>query len=220
LHIGGNDPKDIQYEIIGVVGDTKYESVRAGFAPTAYLLLKDKGATFALRTALTPAMLIPAVRKVVKDVDDNLPVFGVRTQAEAINRYLLNERMVTGLFALFGVLGLVLSCIGLYGLLSYNVALRTREIGIRVALGAQRRDALFLIIREALILIIFGSMAGTVAAFVVTRFLRGLLFDIRPSDPVTFVAVCALLMLVGLLASLAPARRATQVEPVVALRYE
>jgi predicted permease len=220
LHIGGNDPKDIQYEIIGVVGDTKYVSVRGGFAPTAYLLLQDKAATFALRTALTPAMLIPSVRNVLKDVDDNLPVFGVRTQAEAINRYLLNERMVTGLFALFGVLGLVLSCLGLYGLLSYNVALRTREIGIRVALGAQRRDALFMIIREAFMLIIFGSMAGIVAAFVVTRFLQSLLFDIRPSDPVTFVAVCALLLLVGLLASLAPARRATQVEPVVALRYE
>jgi ABC-type antimicrobial peptide transport system permease subunit len=203
-----------------VAGDTKYESVRAGFAPTAYLLLKDKGATFALRTALTPAMLVPSVRNVLKDVDDNLPVFGVRTQAEAINKYLLNERMVAGLFALFGVLGLVLSCIGLYGLLSYNVALRTREIGIRVALGAQRQDALFMIIREALMLIIFGSMAGTVAALVVTRFLRSLLFNIRPTDPVTFVAVCTLLMLVGLLASLAPARRATTVEPVVALRYE
>jgi ABC-type antimicrobial peptide transport system permease subunit len=128
--------------------------------------------------------------------------------------------MLTSLFSLFGVLALVLSCIGLYGLLSYTVALRTREIGIRVALGAQRRDALLLIMREGLMLIIFGSMVGTVAAFAVTRLLQSLLFNIRPTDPVTFVAVCALLVLVGLLASFAPARRATHVEPVVALRYE
>jgi ABC-type antimicrobial peptide transport system permease subunit len=220
LHIGGNDPKDIQYEIIGVVGDTKYESVKGDFAPTAYLLLKDSGATYALRTASEPAPLIPVVRKVVNDVDVDLPVFSFRTQTEAIDSHLFNEHMLTSLFSLFGVLALVLSCIGLYGLLSYTVALRTREIGIRVALGAQRRDALLLIMREGLMLIIFGSMVGTVAAFAVTRLLQSLLFNIRPTDPVTFVAVCALLVLVGLLASFAPARRATHVEPVVALRYE
>jgi len=220
LHIGGTDPNDIQYEIIGVVGDTKYESVKGDFAPTAYVLLKNSGAAYALRTASEPTTLIPAVRKVVNDLDVDLPVFKFRTQTEAIDSQLFNERMVTRLFALFGVLGLVLSCIGLYGLLSYTVALRTREIGVRVALGAQRRDALLLIVREGLMLIILGSMVGTVAALAVTRLLQSLLFNVRPTDPVTYVAVCALLVLVGLLASLAPARRATHVEPVVALHYE
>lgn len=220
LHFQRGDPNDPQYEIVGVVGDTKYESVKDRFAPTAYIPLKESGATYALRTASDPAAFIPTVRKVVNDIDDNLPIVKARTQTEAIDRYLFNQRMLTGLFALFGVLGLLLSCIGLYGLLSYNVALRTREIGIRTALGAQRQDALLLIIKEGVLLIISGSVLGTLVAIGVTRMLRSLLFGIRPTDIMTFGSVWLILVIVGLAACLVPASRATYIEPVVALRYE
>jgi len=114
----------------------------------------------------------------------------------------------------------LLACIGLYGLLSYEVARRTREIGIRSALGAQRRDVLRLVIRQGLVLIILGLVAGMVASLAATRFLQSLLFGVRTTDPWTFAAVCALLISVGLLACYIPARRATRVDPMVALRYE
>jgi ABC-type antimicrobial peptide transport system permease subunit len=115
---------------------------------------------------------------------------------------------------------LLLACIGLYGLLSYEVARRTREIGIRAALGAQRLDVLRMVIRQGLVLVIFGTVAGIVASFLATRFLETLLFGVRATDPWTFLAVSGLLVTVGFLACYIPARRATRVDPMVALRYE
>jgi predicted permease len=220
LHFGGNDPKDPQYEIVGVVGDTKYAGLRDEIAPTAYIPLKDGDAHFALRAGINPQTLLPAVRKVVSDLDDNLPVFDVRTQTERIDRLLFNERLLARLATLFGLLALVLACIGLYGLLSYEVARRTREIGIRAALGAQNRDVLRLVGTQALVLVALGVVLGIVAAMGVTRSLGSLLYGVQPSDPITFLAVCALLTIVGLAACYIPARRATRVDPLVALRYE
>ena len=188
--------------------------------PTAYLPLKNGQLTFAVRTAAVPSSLIPAVRKTVSDVDNNLPVFGVRTQTQTIDRLLFNQRLVARLSSLFGLLGLLLACIGLYGLLSYEVARRTREIGIRAALGAQRRDVLRLVIKQGLVLVVLGAAAGIGASFAVTRFLQSLLFGVRATDFWTFAAVCGLLVLVGMLACYIPARRATRVDPMVALRYE
>jgi ABC-type antimicrobial peptide transport system permease subunit len=114
----------------------------------------------------------------------------------------------------------VLACIGLYGLLSYEVARRTREIGIRAALGAQRQDVLRMVIKQGLVLVVFGLVAGVMVAFGATRFLQSLLFGVKPTDPWTFAAVCGLLISVGVLACYIPARRATRVDPMVALRYE
>jgi hypothetical protein len=128
LHFGGNQAKDPQFEIVGIVGDTKYEGLRSDNAPTAYVLLKEGKATFALRTASTPAALIPAVRNLVASLDNNLPVMRIKTQSETIDRLLFNERLVTTLFAWFGGLGLVLACIGLYGLcLTKWLAVRKRS---------------------------------------------------------------------------------------------
>ncbi|MGC1485587.1 MAG: ABC transporter permease [Candidatus Acidiferrum sp.] len=220
MHFGGTDAKDPRQEIIGVVANTKYDRLRTAEAPTAYVPLKNGEVTFALRSAAAPAALIPAVRHIVNDVDENLPVFGVRTQSQTIDRLLFNERLVARLSSLFGLLGMLLACIGLYGLLSYEVARRTREIGIRAALGAQRRDVLGMVVRQGLVLVVFGSAAGIVASLAATRFLQSLLFGVRSTDPWTFTAVWGLLMLVGLLACYIPARRATRVDPMVALRYE
>ena len=220
MHFGGADPGEAQHEIVGVVADTKYDDMRKADEPTAYVPLKNGELTFALRTAGAPGALISAVRKTVNDVDENLPVFGVRTQTQTIDRLLVNQRLVARLSSLFGLLGLLLACVGLYGLLSYEVARRTREIGIRSALGAQRRDVLRLVIRQGLVLIVVGLVAGVVAAYGATRFLQSLLFGVRATDPWTFAAVCSLLVIVGVLACYIPARRATRVDPMVALRYE
>jgi predicted permease len=220
MHFGGTDPGEAQHEIVGVVADTKYDDMRKADEPTAYVPLKNGQLTFALRTAGAPGALIPAVRNTVNDVDENLPVFDVRTQTQTIDRLLVNQRLVARLSSLFGLLGLLLACIGLYGLLSYEVARRTREIGIRAALGAQRRDVLRLVLRQGLVLIVVGLVAGVVVAYGATRFLQSLLFGVRATDPWTFAAVCGLLVIVGVLACYIPARRATHVDPMVALRYE
>jgi len=221
LHFGGGDPGEkLDKEIIGVVADTKYDDMRKADEPTAYIPLKNGELTFALRTAGAPGALIPGVRKTVNEVDSNLPVFGVRTQTQTIERLLFNERLVARLTSLFGLLGLLLACIGLYGLLSYEVARRTREIGIRAALGAQRRDVLQMVLRQGLVLIVVGLVVGVLAAYGATRFLQTLLFGVRATDPLTFAAVCSLLVAVGVLACYIPARRATRVDPMVALRYE
>ncbi len=220
LHFGGTDAKDSPWEIVGVVGDTKYATLRAAGAPTAYVPLRDGGATFALRTTTAAAALIPAVRDVVNETDTNLPLFKMRTQVETIDRLLFNERLVARLFGLFGGMGLVLACIGLYGLLSYEVTLRTREIGIRTALGAQRSDVWLLVLRQGALLVALGGAAGVGISLVVTRLLDSLLYRVQPTDLTTFVWVTALLATVGVIACLLPARRATLVDPMVALRCE
>jgi predicted permease len=220
LHFGGSDPKDPQWEIVGVVGDTKYATLRSAEAATAYVPLTTGGATFALRTVVSPVGLMPAVRNLVNEVDSNLPVVRMRTQSDSIDRLLFNERLVAGLFGLFGALGLTLASIGLYGLLSYEVTRRTREIGIRTALGAPRLDVVLLVLRQGLVLVVLGAAAGSAAAVGLTRLLQTLLYGVRPMDPITFVLVAGLLIAVGVLACSLPARRATRVDPMVALRCE
>ncbi len=222
MHFGGSgtDPKDPQREIVGIVADARYDELRRDIAPTAYIPLREGGAHFALRTASAPAALIPVVRRIVSDLDDSLPIADVRTQSQVIDRLLFNERLVARLSSLFGLLALALACIGLYGLLSYEVACRTREIGIRAALGAQRSDVLRLVVNQGLALVVLGSLTGMAAALGLTRYLQSQLFGVRPTDPPTFLAVCALLAMIAFLACYIPARRAMRVDPIVALRYE
>ena len=222
LHFGGNNPNDTQYEIVGVVADTKYDDLRKEAKPTAFIPMKSGygRAHFSLKTASNPQALLPAVRRVLSGVDNDVPLFDVRTQTERIERLLFNERLIARLGSLFGMLALALACIGLYGLLAYEVTHRTREIGIRTAMGAQQRDVVRLIAVQGLLLIAIGASSGILAALGVTRGLRSLLYAVQPADPITLVSVCALLALVGLAACLIPARRATRVDPMVALRYE
>ncbi|MHB1938750.1 MAG: ADOP family duplicated permease [Acidobacteriaceae bacterium] len=223
LHLGGigdDDAKDPQWTIVGVVRDTKYQNLRSAEAPTTYVPLMKGGATFVLRTAAAPAVFMPAVRQIVNNTDRNLPVIRMRTQSETVDRTLFNERLVARLFGLFGALGLALACIGVYGLLSYEVARRTREIGIRSALGAQRVDLLLQVVRQGLVLLVCGVAAGIGVAMGVTHLLASLLYDVRPTDAVTFCGVAALLICVGLVACFLPARRAASIDPMQALRAE
>jgi predicted permease len=220
MHFGSDDGKDPQWEIVGVVGDTRYATLRDENAPTAFVPQTSGGTTFALRTAADPAMLMGAARNAVSGVDSNLPVERMRTQTDAVDRLLFDERLLARLFGLFGVLGLTLAAIGLYGLLSYEVARRTREIGIRTALGAKRRDVLALVLRQGLVLVVVGAAVGSVAASGVTRLLQSELYAVRPTDPMTFSLVGGLLVAVGVAACLLPAWRATRVDPMEALRCE
>jgi predicted permease len=148
LHFGADDQKDPQWEIVGGVGDTKYATLRREDTPTAYMPLASGGATFAIRTPLAPASLMPAVRNVVNSVDANVPIMRMRTQSDSIDRLLFNERLVARLLGLYAAVGLMLACIGLYGLLSYEVEHHTREIGIRTALGAQRSTIWSMAVRQ------------------------------------------------------------------------
>jgi predicted permease len=222
LHLGGTTPSGnkVEREIVGVVADAKYDDLRKPLEPTAYIPLQEGEAYFALRTSTKPEALIPEVRRIVGALDDNLPLFDMRTQTQTIDRLLFNERLVAKLSSLFGALALILACVGLYGLLSYEVARRTREIGIRTALGAQRREIFRLVLIQGLILAMVGALVGIGAAIGVTRYLGSLLYGIRATDPATFVIIAFLLIAVALLACYIPSRRATRIDPLVALRYE
>ncbi len=208
------------WEIIGVAGDTKYASLRREVHPTVYVPVTGGGATFELRTASSPAALVPTVRKTVSDADSNIPIFGVSTQSKRIDELLTQERLIARLGSCFGGLALLLACVGLYGLLSFEVARRTREIGIRMALGAERADVLRAIAVQGLRVTVVGVAAGIAGGVAVTRFLSSLLFGLKPNDPITFAGVSLILIAVALLACYLPARRATKVDPMVALRYE
>jgi predicted permease len=223
VHFGGTgdkDPRDPQREIVGIVADAKYDDLRKAVVPTAYVPLTEGQAHFTLRTGPSPGALIPAVRRIVNDLDSELPIFDVGTQSQAIDRLMFNERLLARFSSLFGLLALTLACIGLYGLVSYEVARRTREIGIRTALGAQQRDVLRMVVGRGFLLVFVGALGGILIAIGVTRYLQSLLFGVRPTDPFIFLAVCLMLAVVTFLACFVPARRATQVDPMIALRYE
>ena len=213
-------PASPGYEIIGVVRDTKYSDLRRETSPMMYVPQTMQGASFEVRTASDPQALVPAIRRTVAQINPNLPLRDLTTESQQIDRLLFQERLVARLSGLFGLLALALACIGLYGLLAYEVTRRTREIGIRSALGAQRGDVLRLVVNQGLWLALAGAAAGIGVALGVTRYLKAMLYDVSAYDPFTIVVVSALLVLVALVACLIPARRATNVDPMAALRYE
>ncbi|MFZ0641180.1 MAG: ABC transporter permease [Candidatus Acidiferrales bacterium] len=208
------------WTIVGVVSDAKYQDLRSAIDPTMYVPSSGGGTSFELRTRTNPTAMTAAIRSVVSQMDSNLPIFEVHTQTELIDQLLFQERMIAQLSGFFGVLALVLACIGLYGLLSYEVSRRTREIGIRMALGAQQRDVLRLVVGQGIALAIVGAAVGIGVALGVTRYLKSMLYNVHASDPATIISVAILLTLIALAACYIPARRATRVDPMVALRYE
>jgi putative ABC transport system permease protein len=173
-----------------------------------------------LKTESSPLSLVKSLREQVRAVDPNLPLFGERTMQDVVSDSLAQRRFAMQVVGLFGVLALLLASIGIYGVMAYSVSQRTREIGIRVALGASRGVILRWVLGQGMVLILAGVSTGLIGAFALTRLLRTLLFGVAPTDPITYVGVAVLLALVALLACYIPARRATKVDPLVALRYE
>ncbi len=209
-----NGPASPGYEIIGVVRDAKYSDLRREIHAMMYHPQNFGGASFELRTAADPRAILPAIREIVAQVNTNLPLFDVKTESEQIDRLLFQERLVARLSGFFSLLALVLACVGLYGLLSYEVSRRTREIGIRMALGALPESILKLVLRQGIVLAIGGAVVGIGVALAVTRYLASMLYNVHTNDPVTMIAVATLLTLVALAACYIPARRATHVDPI------
>jgi predicted permease len=208
------------WEVVGVVGDTKYNELRREIRPTIYLPINGGGANFEVRTGADPAATIPAIRTIVARADANLPLFHITTESQAIAHDIYQERLIARLSSFFALLAVLLACVGVYGLLSYDVACRTHEIGIRMALGAEPRAVLSLVARQAVALALAGTAVGVLAALAATRYIRALLYGVHPCDPLILTAVATLLLLVVLVACCLPARRATTVDPMVALRHE
>jgi predicted permease len=218
LSLAEGEPPSV--EIVGMVGDTKYYGLREEVEPTMYFPMLAGGATFEVRTASNPKALLPSIRRAVQSVDSNLPIFHLMTQTEQINRTIFRERLVAWLSGAFALLALVVACIGLYGLLAHEVARRTHEVGIRMALGASPREVLALVLGRGIRLVSLGVLMGISAALGLARYLQSLLFGVRPVDPLAYATVTILLLIVTFGACYLPARRATKVDPMVALRYE
>ncbi len=176
--------------------------------------------TFVVSAAVDPSSLTRAVTSAIQSVDPAQPVFGVKTMQEVVSDSLSNQRLYAWLLGVFAALALTLASAGIYGVMSYLVTQRTPEFGVRMALGASAREVLGIVLRQAAVLITAGLAIGLAGALAVTRVLANVLFGVKPTDPVTFVAVAAVLVVVALLATLLPAWRATRVDPMVALRYE
>src|SRR5262249_45915547 len=167
-----------------------------------------------------PAVIGPAIRKAISDTDPNLPVSNVRTLAQMVDDFSLNRRLVAELSAFFGILAALLACIGIYGVVSYGVTRRTNEFGIRMALGGQRRNVLWLVLRETLALGLAGAVTGLALALAASSLVESLLFGVKPTDPAVLILSIAGMICVALLSGYLPARRATRIDPSTALRYE
>jgi putative ABC transport system permease protein len=213
--------------IVGVVGSVRQFSLAKQASAALYLpyaqapsafLMRD--ITFAVRTSGEPLQMAEQARHAISAVDSELPVFDVATMQELVYQSMAEPRFNTVLLGIFAVLAFVLATVGIYGVMSYSVTQRTHEIGVRMALGAERVDVLRLVVGQGMRLALMGVVIGLGAALGLTRFLASFLFGIQPTDPMTFLAVSLLLAGVALAASYIPARRATKVDPMVALRYE
>jgi len=213
-----------KFEIVGVVPDARYRTLREAALPTFYVPFfqedRGSGATLALRTSSDPQAAMASLASVVREVDRTVRVRDVRTMNDVVNGSMHQERLVAQLGGFFSVFALMLAILGLYGVLSFAVVQRTREIGVRVALGAQRHEVLSLVVGKGLKLVLVGSLIGLAGAWAVTRLVSNLLYGVSPTDPLTFAGAALLLVVVAVLASWVPARRATKVDPMEALRCE
>ncbi|MGH9751529.1 MAG: ABC transporter permease, partial [Blastocatellia bacterium] len=210
-------------EIIGIVGDSKHMKLDAGVKPISYWPhpeLAYSGMTFVIRTRGDAAAITSAASNVIRTLDLEQPVADVRTMESLIGTSVARARFNTLLLTIFAMVALLLACVGIYGVMAYSVAQRTREIGVRMALGASKSDVLRLVVRRGMTLALGGVAIGVIASFALTWLMKTLLFDVSATDPLTFAGIPLLLAFVALLACLIPARRAAKVDPMVALRYE
>ena len=217
-----NDGQDT-YEVVGVARDTKYRNLREPRRMTMYQPLAQgyvPRMNLLVRTGADPKSFVTLVQDRLHSIEPTLTIYNVRTLLEHVGRSLYVERMESVVLGTLGLVALLLTAIGLYGVVSYSVTQRTRELGIRMALGAQRSDVFRLVLRKGLILVAWGAAIGLVACYWLSRLVSNQLYGISPNDPATLITVAVLLGAVALLASYIPARRATKVDPLVALRYE
>ncbi|HJP93195.1 MAG TPA: ABC transporter permease [Pyrinomonadaceae bacterium] len=225
------DPKKPdEIEIVGICRDAKYTSQRDEIPPTVYSSFRQErpltNATFEVRTAGDPNSIVASVRNAVGQVDPNLPLIDIKTQVEQADETLRMDRLFAKLLTLFALLAQQLAAIGLFGVLAYTVSQRTHEIGIRMALGADRANVLKMIVWQGMTLVVLGVILGLAGSYVLTKYLESwiklsdMLFGVKVSDPLTYVVIAVLLTVVALIACYIPARRATKVDPLVALRYE
>jgi len=213
------------FVVIGVVSDSKHGSVREKpqrrfYIPFFNPIGDASSANVLVRTSGDPATTVSAIRAAVKQTAANLPLIEVQTMNQRVSQSLATDRTITKLSGVFGPLAMILVCIGLYGVMSYAVSGRTSEIGVRIALGAQRGTVLWLILRESLLLVLVGVAIGLPATFGAGKWISSLLFGVKPADPMALALATALMFAAGILACYIPARRAMRVDPIVALRYE
>jgi putative ABC transport system permease protein len=231
LYFAGEDPlgqrlltgplSSESYEIIGVVGDVRHRGLASGLRQTIYFPSLRLGyANLVIRTANDPVSLAAAVRREVAAIDPNQPVANIKTMERWVSESVAQPRFRTLLLGLFSATALLLAMVGIYGVMSYAVSQRVHEVGVRMALGARAGDVLRLVIRQGMRLALAGVAIGLVAAAALTRLIKDLLFGVQATDPVTFATIAILLTGVALLACYLPARRATKVDPMVALRHE
>lgn len=228
VQTGDANPKSDWYTIVGVIGDVKYEGLDAKEQPTMYVPYSDDGScpwfvtsmSLVVRTTANPTQIASAVRVAVSGLDSRVPVTDVVTMDQLLSKSVSGPRFRTVLLVTFAALALVLAAIGIYGVLAYSVTRRTHEIGVRVALGAQRGRVLWLVMGQGVKLALIGVGIGVVVSFALMRLMSSLLFDVSATDPLTYLAVSIFLFLVALAACYIPARRAMRVDPMVVLRYE
>jgi len=224
IGLGDNPGTATPIEIVGVVKDAKYRNIREPETPqlfVPYLEANDVDAlVFYVRTSLQPDRAPAALTRIVHDIDPNLPLTQLRTLEDQVSVSLTNERLVASLSSLFSALATLLAAVGLYGVMAYSVVRRTREIGIRVALGALTRDVVWRVMREAGMLVIAGLAIGLPAAWWLGRYVQSQLYNVQPGDPLTLATAGLGLALIASLAALIPARRAAKIDPVSALRQE
>ncbi len=210
-------------EVIGVAGNVRYGAVEEAFAPQVYLSMHQNPAPFGyvfLRAEGDPALLAAALRREAAALDRNAPVYDVQTMKQRLAAVTSRPRFTATLLGLFAAVALALAAVGVYGITAYAVSRRVREFGIRMALGAERRDVIRMVLRRGLLLTGAGLAVGVAGSLALTRFLASQLYGVRPSDPATFAATAAVIALTGLAATCIPAYRATRVDPIRALRYE
>jgi putative ABC transport system permease protein len=211
------------FEIVGIARNVKSGGLNADTEPAYYIPATQAplpDMKILVRTQSDPTSIVPALRKAVWSIDPNQPIAEISTMEKIVSDSIAQPRLSMLLMGLFGALALILAVVGIYGLLSYTVTQRTQELGIRMALGARAPDVLTLVLKQGMTLALIGEAVGLVGAFALTRLIRTLLFGVTPTDTTTFIAVAGVLTAVALLACYFPARRATKVDPLVALRYE